>query len=294
MKYYIGIDGGGTKTEFVLADENGNALTALLKEGSNPNDKGIENSYNILLKGIQELLKGKEISLQNIFIFAGISGAAVGNNAKILKTKLSKDYPNVEVESDLMNALEICLCGDDGIAVICGTGISSIISVGGKNKIVGGYGYLFEDGGSGYAYGRDAIKAAIRYEDGVGDETLLYEYLTESLGDGIRAGLGKILTKGKFFVASFCPLVFKGYDKGDEICRQIIRTNLQHTASLVEDALSVYLQEKPKIAFMGGVSKARACRDFIKEKFKHYEIYFNEEKPVMGAVRKAIKGEKKC
>ncbi len=103
MKYYIGIDGGGTKTEFVLADENGNALTSLLKEGSNPNDKGIENSYNILLKGIQELLKGKEISPQNIFIFAGISGAAVGNNAKILKTKLSKDYPNVEVESDLMN-----------------------------------------------------------------------------------------------------------------------------------------------------------------------------------------------
>ena len=43
---------------------------------------------------------------------------------------------------------------------------------------------------------------------------------------------------------------------------------------------------------MGGVSKARAFRDFIKEKFKHYEIYFNEEKPVMGAVRKAIKGEK--
>ena len=61
-----------------------------------------------------------------------------------------------------MNALEVCLQGEDGVAVICGTGISCAICKEGKYKIVGGYGYLFEDGGSGYAYGRDAINAALK------------------------------------------------------------------------------------------------------------------------------------
>lgn len=293
-KYYIGIDGGGTKTEFLLADGCGNILGQEIKEGSNPNDKGLEAAYKVLSDGLKELLTGADIDPKNIYIFVGISGAGIGDNAKFLQDKLQSEYPNIKVESDLANALEICLGDEDGLAVICGTGISSVIRAGAKTRVIGGYGYLFEDGGSGYAYGRDAIKAAIRYEDGIGEETILYEYLTNELGKGLRSSLGEILKLGKAFVASFCPLVFQGYQNEDEICKKIIQENLRYTVALIEDALKAYPTAKPTIAFIGGVSKQAVFRESIKKNFNDYELIFCEEKPVVGALRRAIKGETKC
>lgn len=66
-KYYIGIDGGGTKTEFLLADGCGNILGQAIKEGSNPNDKGLEVAYKVLSDGLKELLTGADIDPKNIY-----------------------------------------------------------------------------------------------------------------------------------------------------------------------------------------------------------------------------------
>ena len=292
MKYYLGIDGGGTKTEFLLTDENRNVISCIAKTGSNPNDIGMEKCVDILLEGIDDITKN--IDKNSLYIFAGVAGLATGNNAKILRENLSKKYPNVEVASDVVNALEICLHGQDGLAVICGTGISAVICKGQKYKIVGGYGHLFEDGGSGYSYGRDAVKVALRYEDGCGEKTVLYDYLCERLGGGVRAHLREILTKGKFYVASFCPLVFKGYNVGDSVCKEIIMENLEATVAMVKDALFVSGQVLPKIAFMGGVSKEVLFREYLTKVFGAHAVSFCDEKPVWGAVYRAMKGEEKC
>jgi N-acetylglucosamine kinase-like BadF-type ATPase len=294
VKYYVGIDGGGTKTEFVLVDESGSTLSNISKTGSNPNGIGIENSYSLLLQGLNELLQGKVLNLSDAYIFAGIAGSGVGDNAKILQEKLSQYYPNVVVESDLVNALEVCLNGKDGIAIICGTGISCCINENGATKIVGGYGYLFEDGGSGYAYGKDAVNMALKYEDGFGEKTILHKYLCEKFGKSVRDSLGELLIKGKFYVASLCPLVFKGYAEGDKVCAKIIEENLQQTIKLIKSALSVCKSKDLKIAFMGGVTKNLLFKERMQKEFLNYEVSFCEENPVMGAVRNAIKGEKKC
>ena len=287
VKYYIGIDGGGTKTEFILTDEWDNVLSSLLKTGSNPNDIGIENSYLLLSNGIKELLQGREIHKETLFVFAGVAGAGVGDTAKILQEKLSAEYPHVQVASDLINALEVCLRGEDGLAIICGTGISCCICENGRTRIVGGYGYLFEDGGSGYAYGRDAVNAALKYEDGIGEKTVLLEYLCQKFGRSIRASLGELLTKGKFFVASLCPLVFQGYEAGDAVCKKIVESNLQSTVWLVKNALELSKHEKKRLSFMGGVSKEPLFQERMCKEFADCEISFCEEKPVWGAVRKA-------
>lgn len=289
MNYFLGIDGGGTKTEFLLATSNGEEIARIIKGGCNPNDIGVENTCKVLQNGVEEI--SRNIPKKDLYIFAGVSGAGVGENAERIRTALAEVYPNLKVASDLSNALEVCLGGKDGLAVICGTGISCSISQNGVRKTVGGYGYLFEDGGSGYAYGRDAVKAVLRVEDGVGEETVLTTYLRETLGESVHDALGKILRGGKSTVASFCPLVFKGYAVGDKVCVEIIERNLACTVALVKDALLVGGAIK-KVAFMGGVSKERLFREYMKEKFgKELEIYFCEEKPVVGALRLACKGK---
>ena len=290
MKYYIGIDGGGTKTEFVLTDENEKVINRIVKGGANPNDIGINACVNLLREGIFEL--SKSYNQNDLYIFAGISGAGVGENAKRLTQLLTKYYSNVKVASDLMNALEICLEGKDGLAVICGTGISCCICKSGELKTVGGYGYLFEDGGSGYAYGRDAVKAVLRAEDGIGPATILTEYFHGNFNGSVRNALGEILRGGKALVASFCPLVFKGSALGDRISQEIVERNLAFTIALVKDALLVGGGIK-KVSFMGGVTQQAIFRERISKEFSEkYEVLFCDEKPVFGAVRKAIQGAK--
>ena len=287
MNYYVGVDGGGTKTEFVLTDESGTVLKRLLKSGCNPNDIGVDDSARVILNGLHEIANAYE--KENVYVFAGVSGAGVGDNATKIREKLSRDYPNVEVENDLVIAVESCLNGKEGVAVICGTGISCCLYKNGEYTTIGGYGYLFEDGGSGYAYGRDAVKAAIKYEDGYGEQTVLLSYLQSRFQKSVRASLGALLLGGKSVVAALCPLVFGGAAAGDKVCQEIIKYNLQCTVSLIKSTVALYNDPSCTIGFIGGLSRESAYREKMQAEFgdKHLLCY-GTQKPVYGAVRKAV------
>jgi N-acetylglucosamine kinase-like BadF-type ATPase len=291
-RYYIGIDGGGTKTEFLLTDERENTIKRVIKSGSNPNDIGIVNSYMVLSNGISELLSGMEIAPNALHVFAGVSGAGVGDNAATLCAKLTEKYPNVRVKSDLWNGLELCLGGQDGIAVICGTGVSCCVYRDGEVQIVGGYGYLFEEGGSGYAYGRDLIKYALQAEDGIFPRSPIVQKLCEKFSvSSVRAALGSLLRGGKSSIAELCPMTFEGYNDGDAICQRVVRENLSHTETLIQQAIEVTNGHALPISFIGGVTTNKVFRSYMGGVFAKKTLIFTDEKPVMGAVRLAKKGD---
>ena len=84
-KMMIGIDGGGTKTEFVLFSESGRILNRIVLDGCNPNTVGMEEAMNILQLGIDTLMKIKgKIS----GIFVGAAGLDSGNNTSKIKKML--------------------------------------------------------------------------------------------------------------------------------------------------------------------------------------------------------------
>ena len=60
MRFLIGIDGGGTKTDFVLCDTAGRVISRVRKNGSNLNNIGFEKAIGIVKEGINELLKNRE------------------------------------------------------------------------------------------------------------------------------------------------------------------------------------------------------------------------------------------
>ena len=53
--YFLGIDGGGTKTLFKMVDENGAVIREIRKGAVNPNDIGMENAIALLRSGISEV-----------------------------------------------------------------------------------------------------------------------------------------------------------------------------------------------------------------------------------------------
>ena len=82
---------------------------------------------------------------------------------------------------------------------------------------------------------------------------------------------------------------FATVKKGDKVCAEIIENNLLYTTTLIKDALSVSEMANPKIAFVGGVTKETVFREKMQTEFgKEHTLAFSTNKPIYGAVRKAV------
>ena len=87
--YFLGIDGGGTKTAFRLIDKNGMLLSKVIKGPTNPYDIGIESAIAVLKDGINEVCKG--VPYAKITVFAGLAGfGLIGDNTKVLTHFMDK------------------------------------------------------------------------------------------------------------------------------------------------------------------------------------------------------------
>ncbi len=287
IKYFLGIDGGGTKTEFALADTLGNIIRRTTLGGSNPIDIGIENTLSLLADGISIVTDGVPVS--RISVFAGISGGITGSSKPKIKEFLEgMGFAAADCGSDAENATALALGDGDGTAIIIGTGSIAFTREGGVLRRYGGYGFLFDDGGSGFAIGRDAIIASLTAEEGRSESTILLPLLSEALMcDRLIDSLGKLYAGGKRTVASIAPLVFDAYFKGDKLAEEILNKNMSAVARLIE--ASPYKGTEPRrTVLVGGLTKDFSVLEpLIKKHLKNpekYDISANSQAPVYGAL----------
>lgn len=292
-KFYLGIDGGATKTKFAIADKSGKILKEITLGSSNPIDIGIERSVSVLKDGIEGVSEG--IPYSEINLFAGISGGSSGDNQKKIERFLSgfgfNSYSN---GSDSENILAAGLKGKDGVAVIMGTGSCALVSKDGKTYRIGGLGYLFDFAGSGYDIGAHGIAAALRYEDGTGEQTAIRNKILRRTGkDSVLESLGDFYSRGKAEIASYSPVVFEAYDEGDGVAESIIRNNMRHTAMLIH-AAGKYFNDMVRVSLVGGLTKRfdvlkphieEALKSYDDNKIYEFEILKNDV--VYGALYKA-------
>ena len=247
----IGIDGGGTKTELVLFSKHGEVLNKVRCAQTNPIDIGMERCCQILDEGIQRLLCDT-VNVQGIF--AGIAGTSVDDNAKRIADHLKKKFniSRVWVDSDAVNVIASRISGTDGMALICGTGSVLFARENGQVHRVGGWGYLFDESGSAYDIGKDAIRAALAQLDGMGERTMLVDMLRTELQSELWDSLNKLYSKGKLYIASLAPLVFEAAVQGDQVASEIIQKNVSHLALLINTAQKLY-QCGNEIVACGGI-----------------------------------------
>lgn len=292
--YFLGIDGGGTKTAFKLVDENGAVVREIRKGAVNPNDIGMENAIALLKSGIAEVCG--DIPYSAVTMFAGIAGGGLsGDNVRILKRFFSEfGFFAFDNGSDIENLVAL-RDEESRILVIMGTGFIVYAINGTERKRIAGWGQFFDDGGSGYTLGRDAITAALCAGDGSGKPTLLTKLLEEKVGETAEAHLTRFYQGGKRYIAEFAELVFRASEEGDEIANDILEKNLSFAAHRIDTAVSVltrYPQNKMPIPvfFSGGISRRSDVVFPIIE--KHLQncacqlIRLNDE-PVEGAIRRA-------
>ena len=127
MKYYIGVDGGGTKTAYALFDEEKNIVAEVKTEGSN--HENLEGSFDeaatIIWDGITKLLEAGNVTLDDIgFTLMGLAGIDHPYQYDIMCAKLrEKGLDNFEVFND--GFIVVKAGSETGVAIgyNCGTGV---------------------------------------------------------------------------------------------------------------------------------------------------------------------------
>jgi len=291
IKYLLGIDGGGSKTEFLLTDTDKNEIARVVLGPSNPGDVGMENVKNILEQGIHTVCNG--IRLCEVSLFAGLAGGGIsGDNRRLINGYLSCfNFGAFSNGSDAENVLEMSLGGEDGVVVIMGTGVIAFALSNGKRHRIGGWGYHIDKGGSGYNFATEAIYSALKYTDGRNGSAILNELFEKELGKPLTEAIHDIHTRGRGYIASFAPLVFEAYAKGDKYAELIIDANIREVSEMILAGKKQLPHSCRKVVICGGLCNRP---DIFEHFFKYHlgselDISFNNDPVVNGAVMLAGK-----
>ena len=257
MPYFLGIDGGGSKTSCLLGDEQ-SVLVSATGPGSNPIRVGEECSRKALQGVVREVCATARIQPSQIArTCIGMAGAARPQIEKQVRGVLSDLVGGeVAVVGDMVIALEAAFRGGSGLIVIAGTGsIAYGRNERGETARAGGWGFAISDEGSGHWIGRAAVAEAMRAHD-LGENSVLISSImnTWHLGsrdDVVRAA--NAIPPPDF--AELLPQVLAAATSGDSRANEILTqagTELAQLARIVAERL--WRAQQPfRVALAGGV-----------------------------------------
>ena len=289
--YYLGIDGGGTKTAFALSDHTGSIIRQLRLDPSNPFDVGIETTKNVLKKGITQICQ--KIPYSHIVMFAGIAGSVSGNYREPLKEFLQEfHFAYAELGSDNENIIAAGLGEQDGITMILGTGVCSYVVQNGQYHRIAGWGYLFDEGGSGFNIARDAFSRYFSACDGSGAPTSLIARIEERAECDSGTLMNRLYEGGKKVIASYANLVFEEAEKGDAVSCAILRRNMEEAARIIRAAKAHFRQTDTPIPVIlaGGLTEQPLLLPYLQEALGDttgLQLKILSVSPVEGALKKA-------
>ena len=176
MKYYLCAEGGGSKLLAILYDENFNIVRTARSGAVNDVFKDKEEIRREMEKLLDELIPPEITALR------GADLSLVSRNTA-LSDALFARFPDLDIRHHGEGRIALTASGfEEGIVAQAGTGSDAFLLQKEKEISVGGWGSIIGDQGSGYDIGRRGVEAAVRYNDGWGEPTLMTELLCEFLG----------------------------------------------------------------------------------------------------------------
>lgn len=304
----IGIDGGGTKTTGVVVDALGTVLKMVTVGPTNPNSSNEESILSELRELFSQLLHGQELSGEDL-VFAGISGAESGGKKKWFKellVSLLGDQPIITVDNDAITALYSETKGEPGIVCISGTGS---IAFGVNEKLergrVGGWGYLINDGYSGFTIGRNVLEYVFEKYDSGGQEPC--RMTEEVLGHFQVKELSELVPlvyemgKTRDRIASLARIAVVRSNQADQLCTSFIegaaRAMLKDIHVLYEKLLKDAVDQDQvsiPIILTGGIGQhAEAMMSYLHNEVKSEGLPFLITRaglpPIVGTVYAALR-----
>jgi glucosamine kinase len=309
VAYYLGIDGGGSKTTCAVGDES--LLLAMVTVGASNITRVAEaGARKALQEAIREACRTAKINPQQVQrACVGAAGAgrreiasAVGNIvAGIIQGE-------IEVVGDMEIALAAAFGEGPGVIVIAGTGsIAYGRDAKGKTARAGGWGFAISDEGSAHWIGRTAVSAVLRAADQVGDDRAehdrtwpalrLFRELKTAWGANSLPELARRSNADPDFAALF-PAVLAAAESGDPAAHEVITQAAGELAQLAGIILRRLFSERSSdpsdvpMAMAGGVFRhAAMIRELFYNEVRGANpgVVLNPEvvDPVLGALQMA-------
>lgn len=296
MGYYLGIDGGGTKTTVAVADENGFVFK---QEGKSINfySVGIETARSNLSE-IMNKVQDKVGTACFDAAFIGCSALDGEADEKLISLLCDGviNAKKIGMNSDVFIALESVEGAACPCVAVCGTGSMAIGRDRERNvHITGGWGHIIGDEGSAYVIATEALKVCCEQYD-KGHKSAVVADVSEFFGvDDFRKAIDIIYSPEttKDVIASYASRMGKLADKGDKTAVQILLAQAEKFASTVISLLKK-IRCCDVLGLYGGVLKnnsifADAFCEKIRENYPEIKIVFLDTPPEECALKLARK-----
>jgi len=247
MRYIIGIDAGGTKSELIAYDLNNNPIYSKIGGFGNPAvnlDKTINNIISLIGDCTNELGRN-----ECQFIAIGMAAVETGNYAQLIKRYVEGAFI---IETIVLNDAEMACkayFGDkDGILAIAGTGSSCFAQKNGKGEMVGGWSHILGDEGSGYHIVIEVFKDIVcKYDRELPFDNLSKALLNKIGGTSRSEIMDFIYNNEKNTIASLFPIIVDYSMNGDSYAVNLLENAGKQLAELTITAYR-------KKGFRGGVT----------------------------------------
>jgi N-acetylglucosamine kinase-like BadF-type ATPase len=256
MIYKIGVDGGGSKTECILVDEEGNIIARHLAPGSNPSAVGSEQARLVVTDALCALIVNHPVTIAETLLFMS------GN--RVFWQEFSRSLTGfgiVKTADDSLPVLELATDGQPGLVLHSGTG-SFIAARDGDGLLhyAGGLGWRFGDPGSGYDLGRRAVARALLELQGWAPASRLGPTVRDHTQLGELADAGMIT---RYFysdhapnqkIAALAPAVLRLAAEGDYTAHLLIIDSASELLDLAVRVAAKLFPETPADELRVGLS----------------------------------------
>ena len=304
VAYYLGIDGGGSKTTCVVGDEL-SVLATALSGPSNITRVGETRARESLHDAIGQACSAAKIDLRQVQrACVGVAGAGDEQIASAVHKIIAEVIVGeIEVVGDMQIALQAALGTGPGVIVIAGTGsIAYGRDARGRAARAGGWGFAISDEGSAHWIGHTAVAAVLRMADEAAEDrnvpqmSSLFRELKSIWAVDSFEQLARTANSSPDF-ATLLPGVLAATDAGDELARQVLRQagrELAQLAGIVVRRLFVEEDALIRLAMVGGVFRYSSI---VREVFcntmssldPRLEVHRQVVEPVAGALMMARK-----
>ena len=294
--WYLGIDGGGTKTEAVLGADLKHLYWA--KAGpSNPHAVGVKTAVKNL-EAVVESLKKSAGFYGKCKAVIGLAGLDSLQDFKLIKGAISKSLkkffqPDWQLNNDIQIALASGTMEKFAAVIIAGTGSNAYAKGPLGVAKAGGRGHLLADEGSGHYQGLMALHSITKANDGRGPKTLLTSLILKHFKIKSPDQLLKIVYQsgfGKPQIASLAPLVQIAAEKGDNVAKTILAEAAKELALMAIAVIkkSGLNRKKFNLVCVGGIFKCPVVlpnifKTSVKAIAPGVKFILPEKRPVYGA-----------
>lgn len=303
--YFLGVDGGGTKTRFAIIDSAGDLLAQSQLGTTYHPEIGLDGVREVLSQGIDAVLQQAQIRADALgFAFFGLPAHGEDSRATAALNLIPASvlgHERYACDNDTVCGWAGSLACQDGINVVAGTGSIGYGQRQGVGARAGGWGEAFSDEGSAHWIAMQGLNVYSRMSDGRLPKGALHGIFNSALKIEHDLDICALIygpeayTRGD--VAQLSPLVAQAAREGDVAARGIFTLAGQELARIV-DALRVSLGfqagETVPVSYSGGAFSAGELlltpfHDALRAAYADYDVRLPLYDPHYGAALYASK-----